>query len=105
MNVIREKIVHVCSDNDQWNVWSILRKNLNIKNLAMLFIRKYIFLFIFIKVHSAGTTTELPHHISSDEEIDELMIKFENLLKVLPRPNMVTIARFAFSLLARLNKK
>ena len=50
--------------------------------------------FLSIKVHSAGMTTELPHHISTDDEINALMKQFEHLLTVLPRPTMVTIARY-----------
>ncbi|TRY71495.1 hypothetical protein TCAL_12613 [Tigriopus californicus] len=47
-------------------------------------------------VHCAGCTcddSELPHHISTDLEIDGLLEHVENLLGRLPRPNMVTVAR------------
>lgn len=47
-------------------------------------------------VHCAGCTcddTELPHHVSSNIEIDGLLERFENLAGRLPRPNMITVAR------------
>ncbi|XP_022246274.1 UPF0489 protein C5orf22 homolog isoform X2 [Limulus polyphemus] len=47
-------------------------------------------------LHDAGCTcddTELPHHVSSREEIRHLLEKTTDFLKSLPRPSLVTIAR------------
>ncbi|XP_041471879.1 UPF0489 protein C5orf22 homolog isoform X2 [Lytechinus variegatus] len=48
-------------------------------------------------VHMAGLTCddhgELPHHVSSDEEIDSLIATTRELLEELPAPTMVTISR------------
>ncbi|KAK8720683.1 hypothetical protein OTU49_013163 [Cherax quadricarinatus] len=49
-------------------------------------------------VHDAGSTCddenhELPHHISSDEEIDKLMQSTRKLVTSLPPPVMITMAR------------
>ena len=47
-------------------------------------------------LHEAGCTcddSELPHHISTKDEIKRLMQKVKFLLKNLPRPELVTIAR------------
>ncbi|XP_076358225.1 misexpression suppressor of ras 6 isoform X3 [Tachypleus tridentatus] len=47
-------------------------------------------------LHDAGLTcddTELPHHVSSREEIRHLVEKTTDFLKRLPRPSLVTIAR------------
>ncbi|XP_006148560.1 UPF0489 protein C5orf22 homolog isoform X1 [Tupaia chinensis] len=47
-------------------------------------------------VHQAGLTcdySELPHHISTDQEIDHLIQSVYYVLKNLPKPTLVTIAR------------
>ena len=47
--------------------------------------------------HMAGLTCddngELPHHVSTEAEIDSLMVATETLLSRLPKPVMVTVAR------------
>ena len=48
-------------------------------------------------LHEIGTGIDdcpLPHHISSDAEIHRLLARVEGLLKNLPRPCAITIARY-----------
>ncbi|CAG5130913.1 unnamed protein product [Candidula unifasciata] len=50
----------------------------------------------FIMLHYFGCTlddTELPHHISTLEQVRALQTSFKNLLEHLPKPTIVTIAR------------
>lgn len=47
-------------------------------------------------VHQAGLTcdyVELPHHVSTKEEIEGLLQSIRVLLKNMPKPTLVTIAR------------
>ncbi|XP_010127369.1 PREDICTED: UPF0489 protein C5orf22 homolog, partial [Chlamydotis macqueenii] len=47
-------------------------------------------------VHQAGLTCdymELPHHVSTEEEIEGLIKSVKDLLKDMPKPTLVTIAR------------
>lgn len=48
------------------------------------------------QIHQAGLTcdySELPHHVSSEIEIEGLMQSMKHLLKHLPKPTLVTLAR------------
>ncbi|PKU35831.1 hypothetical protein llap_13865 [Limosa lapponica baueri] len=47
-------------------------------------------------VHQAGLTCdymELPHHVSTEEEIEGLIQSIKVLLKDMPKPTLVTVAR------------
>ncbi|XP_048363456.1 UPF0489 protein C5orf22 homolog [Sphaerodactylus townsendi] len=47
-------------------------------------------------VHQAGLTcdySEIPHHVSTEEEIEDLVQSVQHLLRNLPKPTLVTIAR------------
>lgn len=52
-------------------------------------------------IHNAGTTIdepkrELPHHLSTEEEIQTYINLFQILLKDLPKPKIITMARSSF---------
>ena len=51
----------------------------------------------YMWLHEIGTSiddTELPHHISSDEQIRELVSCVYSMMSELPRPAIVTISRY-----------
>ena len=50
----------------------------------------------WLLIHDAGCTcddTDLPHHVSDEEEIKKLVIRTEMIIKTMTRPKMITIAR------------
>lgn len=56
----------------------------------------------FEMLYRAGCTfdgTELPHHVSSPQQIEQLMEASASLLKALPPPKLITIARYRLELL------
>ena len=40
-------------------------------------------------------SSEIPHHVSSSEMIDSLMVSMATLLKTVPKPTLITAARYA----------
>lgn len=51
---------------------------------------------ICLQVHQAGLTcdyVELPHHVSTKEEIEGLLQSMKILLLNMPKPTLVTVAR------------
>ena len=45
------------------------------------------------EIGSGCDDTELPHHVSSEHEIEDLICAVEDVLGTLPQPKLVTIAR------------
>jgi len=39
-------------------------------------------------------SSEIPHHVSSSEMIDSLMVSMATLLKTVPKPTLITAARY-----------
>lgn len=54
--------------------------------------------FTYDLIHEAGltcdNTDDLPHHVSSEQEVHELLEMVRFLLGQLPKPSLVTIARY-----------
>ena len=51
----------------------------------------------FMQLHDFGCTlddTELPHHLSSQSQVDALLSEVKVMLESLPRPALITIARW-----------
>jgi hypothetical protein len=44
-------------------------------------------------VHNAGCSMGVPHHVSTEDEVDELVEQMVSLLGRLPKPAVVTVAR------------
>ena len=44
-------------------------------------------------------SSDIPHHVSSFEVIDSLMYSMATVLKSLPKPTLITMARYAVTLL------
>ena len=40
-------------------------------------------------------SSDIPHHVSSYELIDSLMVSMTAVLKCLPKPSLITMARYA----------
>ncbi|KXJ16372.1 UPF0489 protein C5orf22-like [Exaiptasia diaphana] len=47
-------------------------------------------------IHSAGMTIDLPHHISTKQEIDNLLNMLYFTMFSLPKPTLVTMARSTY---------
>ena len=55
----------------------------------------------FEMLYRAGCTfdgTELPHHVSSLQQIQQLMEASSSLLKALPAPKLITVARYGLEM-------
>lgn len=62
----------------------------------MLIQPKFHLSLIHPQVHQAGLTcdyVELPHHVSTEDEIEGLVQSIKVLLTDLPKPTLVTVAR------------
>lgn len=90
-----EKMFHILNKNpkapidrsiQRWDILESLVKDLQVSSDDV----------DYILVHDAGCTcddTELPHHISTDAQIDSLMQHADTIFSCLPQPTIVTIAR------------
>ncbi|XP_078367298.1 UPF0489 protein C5orf22-like [Oculina patagonica] len=47
-------------------------------------------------LHFSGMSSEIPHHVSSLEKIDSLMDSMATVLKSLPKPTLITMARSSY---------
>ena len=66
----------------------ILEKRLN----SGFYFSKMLLLF---QLHFSGMSSDIPHHVSSNEMINNLMVSMATVLKSLPRPTFITMARYA----------
>ena len=46
------------------------------------------------EIGSGCDDTELPHHVSAEYEIEELICAVEDVLGTLPKPKLITVARY-----------
>ncbi|XP_067909903.1 UPF0489 protein C5orf22 homolog isoform X2 [Heterodontus francisci] len=87
----------LCEDDSEENVqkWAAI-PGLEILTQLVLSLKERLGTPDYEMVHQAGLTcdySELPHHVSTEEEIDNLMSSVKRLLNDLPRPTLITIAR------------
>lgn len=47
-------------------------------------------------LHFSGMSSDIPHHVSSSEMIDSLMQSMAFMLKSLPKPTFITMARSSY---------
>lgn len=50
----------------------------------------------FEMLHFSGMSCDIPHHVSSYEMIDSLMVSLTAVLNHLPKPTLVTMARSSY---------